>query len=60
MIKQVAKKLNIAVGVSLVRAPVIAPMMSEIERKYYVACQAIEDENSLKSEFEIRASKDRE
>lgn len=59
MIKQ-ALKWDISAGVALMRAPVIAPPMTDVEQRYDEACHATENELSLRSNFEIRAIKDQE
>jgi hypothetical protein len=59
MIKQ-ALKWDISAGVALMRAPVIAPPMTDVERRYDEACHVMENELSLRSNFEIRAIKDKE
>jgi hypothetical protein len=53
-------KWAISVGVALIRAPVIAPEMTDVERKF-AECQAsIEHENSMLSNFELQGIKDQE
>lgn len=60
MIRQAAKKWDISVGVALLRSPIIAPSMSEIEQKYDNIGKSVEHELSLKSDFELRVIKDQE
>lgn len=51
------RKWNIGVAISLFRAPVIAKM-ADIEKKFQEMCEDIDDESSLKNEFELRLEKD--
>lgn len=57
---QTAKKWDISVGVALIRLPVIAPPMTDVEKKYDEVMRAEEHENSLMSDFELQTIKDQE
>lgn len=60
MIKQAARKWDISVGLALIRSPVIAPEMTEVERGYDKTTAIEEHERSLMSDFELRKIKDQE
>ncbi|KAI6187112.1 39S ribosomal protein L46, mitochondrial [Aphelenchoides besseyi] len=57
---QISTRWDVAVGVAVIRPPVVAPKMSEVERLYHECALQEEHEKSLKSEFELRLIKDGE
>uniref|UniRef100_A0A914Z5U2 Large ribosomal subunit protein mL46 n=1 Tax=Panagrolaimus superbus TaxID=310955 RepID=A0A914Z5U2_9BILA len=53
-----SKKFDIFASVAICRSPIIAPEMNEIQKKFVHFHNEIEDENSFKSDFELRVEKD--
>ena len=50
---------DIFASVAISRAPVVAPDMSEIQKKFVEIQKEIEDSGSYKSNFELRQEKDK-
>ncbi|CAD5228855.1 unnamed protein product [Bursaphelenchus okinawaensis] len=55
-----ASKWDLSVALALVRLPVIAPKLTDIEQKFQKQQEQIEHEGSLLSDFELRMIKDAE
>jgi hypothetical protein len=51
-------KFDIFASVAICRSPIVAPEMTEIQKKFVQCHKEIEDENSFKSDFELRVEKD--
>ncbi|MFH4978354.1 hypothetical protein AB6A40_005063 [Gnathostoma spinigerum] len=49
---------DIMVAVALQRFPVIAPQLTDVEKNYLITLKKVEEENSLKNNFELRHAKD--
>ncbi|VDK42509.1 unnamed protein product [Anisakis simplex] len=49
---------DIFAGVALIRQPLIAPSMTEVEKTYADVLQRVEEESSLKCDFELKQIKD--
>jgi hypothetical protein len=60
MIKLGASKWDVSAALALIRPPVIAPKMTEVEQKYDQLNRTEEHEKSLMSDFELRLIKDQE
>uniref|UniRef100_A0AC34GXB9 Ribosomal protein L46 N-terminal domain-containing protein n=1 Tax=Panagrolaimus sp. ES5 TaxID=591445 RepID=A0AC34GXB9_9BILA len=54
----VSKNYDIFASVAICRSPVVAPELNEIQKKFVRCHKEIEDENSFKSDFELRVEKD--
>lgn len=51
-------EFEITAALALYRAPIVAPLMTEIEKQFVEVTSTIEQENSLKSNFELKLQKD--
>lgn len=49
---------EISAALALYRAPIIAPLMTDVEKNFVDVTSKIEIENSLKSNFELKIDKD--
>lgn len=58
-VAQKYENFDISVALALYRIPVVAPPMTEVERRFAEVQSAVEDEQSLKSNFELKLERDR-